>query len=339
MFDHFLLHIFSEDRLQSLALAMMLAAIPGFLFGPLGGNANPFLWTLLDTCFGKLASRTYNIERSVASLRFRGAFLLTLYLLTTGLIAALGLLAERRFALAGFMDPVLLALALSGGSVWSSLIKLQSALKGKNAPTKGGYYRIARTTRTNLNSTDNHGIIRTGIGLVGTSFDKALIAPAFWYLIGGLPAAYIYSGIAAARWGLGKEGFAKGMGTLAITLEKVTGIVPQLLSGFFLTLAAATTPSASVWRSIIGMVGGKNRAPYTEGGLPVTILAYALNLSLGGPVEDLGGSVIKRAWTGPSGSSARAENKHLRLAIYMGIMAFAWAFLFAVGGIVLHRIA
>lgn len=335
MFQEFYLHIFSVHRLESVAISMLIVSLLGMMFGPLWGNANPLLWGLLDKIFGGLAVRTYNLDRSLASLQFRGAVLLTLYLLITGIIASSALLVERRFALSGFMDPILLALTVSGGPVWSSLMKLHHALKGGLSGKKGSYYPLAVSSRTNLNSTDDHGIIRIGIGFAATSFDKALIAPVFWYLAGGLPAAYLYCGIMAARWSLSKDGFAKGIGTLALKLEMVFGIVPQIISALFLVLGAMATPSASFIRGLSGLIRRRNAAPYAEGGLPVTVMAYALNISLGGPVEDKTGSALKRAWVGPYASSARLERKHLRLAVYMTMMAFIWVFLAAVAGTIL----
>ncbi|HPQ51257.1 MAG TPA: cobalamin biosynthesis protein [Alphaproteobacteria bacterium] len=333
MFDLFVFHIFSSDRLSAVAIALIMVSLIGMMVGPVWGNANPLLWSLLDKICGGLVARTYNRNRSMASLHFRGAILLTLYLLITGIIAAVALLVERRIGFSGLMTPLLLSLTLSGGTVWASLVKLHHALRGKNGLTKGSYYQIAVSTRTDLNSTDDHGIIRVGIGLVATSFDKGLVAPIFWFLIGGLPAAYIYCGIAAACWSLSKDGFAKGIGTLALKLETAFGIVPQILSSVLIALAALATPAAGMTRTIRGLLSGKGHAPYAEGGLAVTAIAYALGVSLGGPVEDISGSVLKRSWVGSSKSTARVECRHLRQAIYLGIMGFVWVFLFIVLGL------
>ncbi|HOO50830.1 MAG TPA: cobalamin biosynthesis protein [Alphaproteobacteria bacterium] len=334
MSDLFVLHILSPERLNSVLIAMIMVSLIGMMTGPSWGNANPFLWGVLDKICGRLVEKTYNKDRSVASLQFRGGLLLTLYLIITGIVAAIALIIERQFALAGFMDPLLLALTMSGGATWFSLIKLHHALRGaregKSFLSKGSYYQIAVTTRSNLNSTDDHGIIRVGIGMVATTFDKGIVAPIFWYLIGGLPAAYLYCGIAAARWSLSKDGFAKGIGTLALRLENFFGVLPHILSSIVLCLAALATPKAGMTRAFRGLFSKYGQAPYAEGGLAMTAVAHALAVSLGGPVEDIGGSVLKRAWVGPATSSAKVERKHLRQAIYLGIMAVVWLFVFVV---------
>lgn len=73
-------------------VALIMVSLIGMMTGPVGGNAaNPFLWGFLDRICGRLVSKTYNIDRSVASLQFRGAILLSLYLLITGIVAALAM--------------------------------------------------------------------------------------------------------------------------------------------------------------------------------------------------------------------------------------------------------
>lgn len=341
---HITSQIASPERLNASFIALILVALFGLLFGPNSGNANPFLWVGLEKIFGGFSKKTYKVGRSVSSLQFRGAILLTLYLLITGIVAALAVLVERHYHLAGFMDPFLLTLALSGGATWSSLVKLHHALRaeekkgqGIHGLPKGSFYEIAVSTRSNLNTTDNHGIIRTGIGFVATSFDKGLVAPLFWYLLGGLPAAYIYCGIAAARWSLSKEGFAKGIGTLASELEKFFGFIPQIISSIILAFAALLTPYAGFTRSFVGMLSGKGYAPYAEGGLPLTTLAWGLGISLGGPIEDVDGSVLKRSWVGASSSTARLERHHLRIAIYLNVMAFVLVAALLIGGVLIWR--
>lgn len=337
-FSHIIYNMASPERLNSAMIAVVMVCVFGAIFGSFSGNANPFMWRILDGIFGGFAKKTYKVERSVASLHFRGAFLLSLYIITAGVMGAGVGLLERQFSLAGFMEPLLLTVVLSGGATWSALIKLHHAIRSEHTQLpKGSYYDIAVSTRTNLNTTDDHGIIRGGIGFVATSFDKGLVAPLVWYLVGGLPAAFIYGGIAAARWGLAKEGFAKGIGSLALKLEEILGTLPQVITVIIMAFAALMTPSARLTRVVKGIFSKKGRAPYAEGGVPMTALAWALGVSLGGPVEDTGGSVLKRAWVGSDKSTAQVEIKTLRVAIYLSIMAHILAFSVLLAGVMVWK--
>lgn len=338
MLENIVSHIASPDRLNASLIALVLVTAIGMLTGPASGNANPFLWVFLDKLCGGLVRKSYNVDRTVASLQFRGALLLTLYLLLMGSIAAVALLVRAHFHLGGYIDPILLSLTLSGGATWSALIKLDHALRKDEKVSKGSFYQVAVSTRSNLNSTDDHGIVRVGVGFVAASFDKGCVAPLFWYLLGGLPAAYLYCGIAAARWSLSKDGFAKGIGTLALKLEQAFGFLPQVLSALLLMLAALMTPAAALSRAALGLFRQGAKTPYAEGGLPLTAVAWGLNVSLGGPVEDVDGSTLKRSWVGPPSSTARLGRTDLRRAIYLSMMAYVLVGASVVLGIFLWKI-
>lgn len=99
------------------------------------------------------------------------------------------------------------------------------------------------------------------------------------------------------------------------------------------------TPSARLTRAVMGVFTTSGRAPYAEGGLPLTVLAHALGVSLGGPVEDSDGSVLKRAWVGAGGSSAKVEIQHLRVAIYLSIMAHILTFSALLAGLMGWKIS
>lgn len=337
-FDKILAEIGSPDRLLTALIALILVAVIGFITGPVAGNANPLLWNILDRVFGGVARKTYNTERSPSSLAFRGTIFTVLFVVSGAALGAGVHMLDRYFPLSGFTEPVALAFVMTGGTVWLALNKLYHALAEGKKLDKGSYYPIAVSTRTNLNTTDDFGIARVGIGFMAQSLDKGLVAPLFWYLVGGVPLAYLYAGIAAARWALAKDGFAKGLGDAALGLEKLFGIIPHVIAGILMSFSAIFTPTAQVSRAIPGFFSSTGKAPYAEGGMVVTAVAWALNISLGGPVQDLEGSVLKKAWVGSTLATARLDKAHLRRAIYMSVMAYVLIGALMIGGIVLHRL-
>lgn len=338
-FDNFISHVGSADRLLTAIMATLLVAVFGLLTGPVGGNANPFLWNIIDRLFGGVARRTYNVQRSPSSLAFRGTIFALAFIVSGAAFGFGAFEIMRRLPLAGFTEPVLLSLTLTGGTVWFSLNKLYHALKEGKKLTKGSYYPIAVSTRSDLNSTDDYGIARVGIGFMAVSFDKALVAPLFWYLIGGLPLAYLYAGIAASRWALAKDGFAKGLGDTSLWLERIFGFIPYVIAGVLMTFAALFTPGAQLSRAVPGLLKSKGQASYAEGGVLVTIVAWAMKISLGGPVIDLDGSTLKKSWVGAPDATAKVDKSHLRRAIYMSVMAYILLVATLLGGIVLHHLA
>jgi len=313
-----------SDRILVTLGALLVVSIIGYITGPIAGNANPVLWTLLDRLFG-FGRKSYKKERPTSSLAFRGFIFGLLYIGTASALGYAASLVLQFYPLAA-LEIILLSFVLTGGAVWLSLAKLHQALKEGSKLERGSYRPIAVSTRSNLNSTDDYGITRVGISFMPKAFDKGLVAPVFWYLVGGLPFAFLYAGIACAAWALSKEGYTKSFGDFLLRLESLFGIIPNFLAGIFLMAAAIFTPTAQITRVIPMFFKRGGKARYAEGGLPLIVTAWALNVSLGGPVEDLDGSVLKHGWVGPPNATARLEKGHLKRAIYMSLMAYVLFF-------------
>ncbi len=313
--------IFDPARLPVAVCAIMIVCLVGIISGPLFGNANPIFWRAIDFLFGPLGSRLDKTERAAKDLTTRG-FVITVTAVTMAFfIGNFFQTLSTHFPNWLMVDIVALSLLLAAGTGWHALFRLYRAMSGKNT-VKGAFYALATTTRSNLTVADEFTITRTGIGMGARLFDKGIVAPVLWYLIAGLPAAYLYGALAALSWRFGKEGFTKGFGSSALALEKLMGFVPNVFAGIILSLAGLLTPTAGMTRSIIGLFHfGKGRAHYHEGGAVVTAMAWALKVSLGGATQDLDGSAIKRGWAGPNGATAKLDAKHLHRALYITIMA------------------
>lgn len=312
--------LLEPDRLPVAMAAWLLAGIIGMITGPMHGNANPFVWMLYDKTFGKLGGRLDKRERDASDLLFRGFILTVLAIILAYGIGLFAVNLTMRHPLWGASEIILLSLTLTSGAVWFALLKLYFAMRDKKVG-QGAYYAIAHSTRTDFSGSDDFAITRAGMGFVARSFDKGLVAPVFWYLLAGLPGAFIYAGTAALAWRFGRDGFTRGFGKTALALEKLLGFAPHLLAGALMALAGLFTPTGGMTRAFLGQLFGKERAAYDEGGLPVTAMAFSLNVSLGGPSIDLEGSAVKRKWTGPENATAQLEKGHLRRAIYIGLMA------------------
>lgn len=310
----------NPERIPIVLGAMLLCAVFGMITGPIAGNANPFLWIFYDTLFGALGDRLDRTQRRTGDLLFRGFLFSVPVIAVSALIGWAMETFTRTEPLWGITAVLLLSLLLSCGSIWFVLLRLYFAMEQKKS-VRGAYYAIARSTRINLAAGDDFGISRAALGFSATGFDKGLVSPALWFIIGGFPAACIYGGLAMLAWRYGKRGFSKGFGAVPLALERVMGIVPSAVSAFYLILAALFTPTARLHRGALAFMGHKNRAPYEQGGLPLSVLAWSLNVGLGGAAQDLSGSALQCLWTGPEGASAKIVHGHIRRAIYINVVA------------------
>lgn len=313
-------YIFDPTRLPVAVAAFFIVVMVGLVTGPLGGNANPLVWRSVDFLFGPLGNRLDKTERKAGDLMTRGTIITITALIMAFLLGQAFQTLSVEYPNWRIVDIVALSIVMSAGAGWHALIRLYKAVVGKNV--KGAFYALSVTTRNNLSVADEYMITRVGIGMGARLFDKGMVAPVIWYLIGGLPAAYLYTGLAALSWRFGKEGFTKGFGASALALEKLMGFVPNVFAGMLISLAGLLTPTAGMTRSFIGLLHfRKGRAHYHEGGAPVTAMAWALKVSLGGSTQDLEGSAIKRSWAGPDKATAQLEAKHLHRGLYIIVMA------------------
>ena len=313
-------YLFDPDRLPIAIGAFLLVTLLGMIRGPLGGNANPFYWHLIDMLFGGIGGRMDKSGRPKGDLIFRGFIMCAVVLGISYLIGRfLGVMAFY-YPYYSVIDVLALSILLSSGAVWASLGRLYRALNDKKV-TEGAYYAIACSARTNLSKSDDYSITRVGMGLGLKSFDKSLVAPLLWFLIAGLPGAYLYAGLAALSWRFGRDGYSSGFGQAALALERLLGFIPNMLSGVLIALAGLLTPTAGMSRAFLGFFAGDGKATYEEGGFPVTTAAYSLNVALGGPITDLDGKTIKRSWVGPKKATAQLEAKHLHRVVYICFMA------------------
>ncbi len=308
------------DRIPVILLAILVCSIVGMITGPLAGNANPFIWRVFDILFGRLGERMDRSHRARADLIFRGFLIASFVIVVAALIGracAELVIAEPAY---GVTQVLLLSILMTAGSVWFALLKLYFAME-KDKVGEGAYYAIARSAHVNLTAGDDFGVTRVAMGLSARSFDKGMVAPALWFLIGGFPAACIYGALAMMSWRFGKNGLGAGFATVPLALERLMGMIPSLFSAAFITLASTFTPTARLHKGLASWLGHKDRAPYEQGGAPLSALAWALNVSLGGAVQDLSGSALKGEWVGPEGATAQLDHKHLRRAIYINVIA------------------
>lgn len=311
---------FEASRIGDLIIALGLTLGIGVLSGPFAGNINPFIWQVYNILFGGLGERMDKPKRKPADLIFRGFVLTVLCVLFAVLLGFGALIVTGLEPFYGLSRILLLCALLSGGALWFNLVRLYKAIESGKV-VKGAFYALARSARVNLTAGDDFGINRCAIGLSVMTFDKGLIAPAFWYWLGGFPAAFAYSALAMLVWRFGRKGTSHGFAAVPIALERIMGYVPSLISALFLNLATIFTPTAKIHKGLASWLGSKSRASYEQGGAPLSVLAWSLNISIGGPVQDISGNKIKADWVGPEKASAKVGHKHLRRALYINVVA------------------
>jgi adenosylcobinamide-phosphate synthase len=150
------------------------------------------------------------------------------------------------------------------------------------------------------------------------SFNDAVVAPAFWLLVGGLPGLFAYKALNTADSMIGhREPRWRAFGWAAARLDDVANFVPARIAGLLLALVAGRGFSV-MWRD-----APRHASP--NAGWPEAAAAGALGLRLGGPTS-YDGVMHARPHFG-DGASPQAADLSRALGLYWKACMALWLLL------------
>lgn len=166
---------------------------------------------------------------------------------------------------------------------------------------------------------DAHAAARGGAEAAAARFSDGVVGAAFWYLLAGLPGLFAYRAVGVLARRIGRPGESRAaFGLAAVRLDGALTLVPGLIAGLLIVLAAPFVPGARpiaalrLWLRDAGarLADGAGRA---EGAM-----AGALDVALGGPRPSPDGPV-PGGWIGDG--RARADAADVRRAAGLLIVA------------------
>ena len=172
---------------------------------------------------------------------------------------------------------------------------------------------------------DEAGIARAAIETAAENFSDGVVAPAFWYLLLGLPGLIAFKVVNTADSMVGNRSARhEAFGWAAARLDDVLNWIPARLSA--LLLAAASALSGLDARGALTCAWGEARRHKSpNAGWPEAAAAGALGVALGGP-RRYGETAVDGAWFNRGGRRDACPDD-IRAAIRL--IDTAWALLFA----------
>lgn len=305
---------FDLDRIPYAIVAVLLSVAGGLLSGAFRLPALPFLWLVFNSTLGVLGQRLDKKHRPKADLVFRGFVLLMFGIILFALLGRVLDAMSQSYGQFGVLEVVYLSLCLASGSLFVLILRVFKGLAGaKDDLSKG--------TNLALSKGDQYCVTREALSFVSRGFDKMCVAPVIFYLIGGLPIVCVYVCIMSTAWFFGKNGFTKGFGALALSLDFILSLIPSFIAAFFIALAAVLTPKTHPLTAFGAFLNVFRYAPYHQGAGCVSVMAHALNVQLGGAVSDIHGSAIQNEWVGPKAASAKVSKVKLQHGLYLIVVA------------------
>ena len=213
-------------------------------------------------------------------------------------------------------------LGLAQRSLFDHVAAVITAFNGNDLPAARA--AVGRIVGRDVAQLDQSGVAAAALESLAESFNDGVVAPAFWFLLAGLPGLFAYKAVNTADSMIGHmEPRWKDFGWAAARTDDVLNLIPARLAGIFIAIAGR-----GGWR-VMFKDARKHASP--NAGWPEAAMAGALRVQLGGSaVYD--GQRHDRPVFG-SGPIPAAADLGRGLMIFLGACWVMWGLL-AVGGLI-----
>ena len=199
--------------------------------------------------------------------------------------AACALLGCALMAVAGAVVAVVPDMGLLEILVAAAILCQKSLVEHVRAVADGlryglpeGRAAVGRIVGRDVRQLDAAAVGRAAIESTAESFSDGVVAPAFWYLLLGLPGLLAYKFVNTADSMVGYRNERHGeFGWAAARLDDVMSFVPARIAALLIAAAASCWKAVSVARAD----APKHRSP--NAGWPEAALAAVLGVALAGP--------------------------------------------------------
>lgn len=206
----------------------------------------------------------------------RGAARVAKGALALALLALGALLLGAAIAWAG---PVAEAIAAAILLAQRSLTDhVRAVALGLTASLQDGRDMVARIVSRDTRNMDEAQVARAAIESAAENFSDGVIAPAFWFLILGIPGLILYKTVNTADSMIGyRNARYEQFGKAAARADDLMNLIPARLTGLMI---AVFTGQMGDWRAI---VADARRHKSPNAGWPEAATARALDVALAGP--------------------------------------------------------
>lgn len=167
-------------------------------------------------------------------------------------------------------------------------------------------------------------VARGAIESAAENLSDGVIAPAFWYLVGGLPGLLVYKAVNTADSMIGHlTERHREFGWAAARFDDLMNLVPARLTALLLALSHGWLDPRPVLRD-----APRHRSP--NAGWPESVLAPILNVALAGP-RSYGGRMQDFPWVWPEG---RRDPGPVEIDAAADALWRAWALMLAIALVV-----
>ena len=166
---------------------------------------------------------------------------------------------------------------------------------------EGGRLAVSKIVGRDPNRLDRAGVSRAAIESLAENFSDAVVAPAFWALLLGLPGLIAYKAVNTADSMIGhRSPRHQDFGWAAARLDDVVNWPAARLSALLMLLGALLLPGADAPHAFAVTARDARRHRSPNAGWPEAALAGALGFALNGP-RAYHGVPTDEPWTNEAG--------------------------------------
>jgi len=302
-------------------LILLLALVIDLAFGdmPLVFRYLPHPVALVGQAISVLDRRLNRATRSDAARRVRGVFVA---LVLIAAAAALGWVVTKYVAVVRFgwaLEAVIVAVLLAQRSLFEHVAAVAKGLQAGGLVA--GREAVAKIVGRDPESLDEHGVARAAIESLFENFSDGVVAPAFWYVLLGLPGIFAYKTANTLDSMIGhRSPKYLHFGWAAARFDDALNWIPARLTGLLVALAALALHDTKAGAALRIMFrdARKHRSP--NAGWPEAAAAGALGLALGGP-RRYSGAVRDEPWLGDGRARATVADLGAALQLYLAAAA------------------
>jgi adenosylcobinamide-phosphate synthase len=174
---------------------------------------------------------------------------------------------------------------------------------------------------------DEQAVAAAALESLAESFNDGVVAPIFWFVVGGLPGLFIYKAVNTADSMIGhREPRWRDFGWASARMDDLMNLIPARIAGGLIALAGR-----GGWR-VMARDASKHASP--NSGWPEAAMAGVLKIQLGGPAAYDG--VITERPTFGGGTWPGAADLERGLKVYVTACGLLWLLL-AIGGLAWPR--
>lgn len=274
--------------------------------------------------FGKLihfTERAGNHAGFSKQRRFWHGWLAIMFLLSAA--AGAGLLLAKIChcqGVAGLLaEVVIVSLFLAQKSLADHVMAVHDALE--KGGLEQGRAAVSMIVGRNPHTLDKGGVCRAAIESLAENSSDGVIAPAFWFLVLGLPGLFSYKMLNTADSMTGhKNARYAAFGFAAAWLDDAANYIPARLTGGLVVLAAffayGRDEAKRAWQVML-RDAGHHRSP--NAGWPESAFAGALDIRLAGP-RSYGASKIDEPFQNAGGAESDSADIPRAVQLFWSVM-------------------